>query len=137
MNPFYPLPIPCIYNSNRSYRNILRQISNMDTSIYVDKVNRLPNIDEETLDEYNFDELSISKFLDKIYAHTSSNTDFIHLYELAASKMISTDPHIGITILCSYDYLYLFYPLLCEYTQDKSIDVKENTYYMKIMKKIL
>lgn len=137
MDIFLPLPIPCTYNSNQTYRTVLRHISNMDTSIYVDNVNNLPNMDEETLDEYNFDELSTSKFLDKIYRVTSDNSDFMSLYKLAAAKMISMDHHIGIAILCSYDYLYLFYPLLCDYTQNKKIDVKENMNYVKLMKKMI
>lgn len=128
---------PVKYSSNTEFRKVFRQITDMDVSKYHENIHNLPNIDEETLDEYNFDEASASAFMDKVEAATSHEQLFIQLYELAAAKMISTNIQIGIAVLCSYDYLHLFYPLLCEYTNSPQTFTQNNEYYVKLMKKII
>ena len=139
-HPFFTLQFPYIpvdYSSNTEYRKVFRQITNMNTTIYYDNVNDLPNIDEETLDEYNYDDNAMSAFLDKVSDLTMDQPDFQKLYDLAAAKMISTDREIGITILMSYDFLYLFYPLLREYAISPSDFTLDNEYYVKLIKKLL
>lgn len=109
----------------------------MDVSKYVDNVHNLPNMDEETLDEYNYDEHRVSAFMDKVADATLHNDEYVYLYQLAAAKMISTDCHIGIAILCSYDFLYLFYPLLCSYSQSPQTFTQNDPHYVKLVKKLL
>jgi hypothetical protein len=61
---------------------------------------------EVTLTEYDND--SFKMFLDCIYNKTRSEPRFIELYSLAAGTMISEDNTLGLAVLFSYDYFYLF-----------------------------
>jgi hypothetical protein len=125
------------YHSNTEYRALFRQITQMDTSKYVDNINTLPDVDDETLDEYNFDNEQVDVFLNKIVQTTMSIPEFQHIYELAAARMFSIDKEIGITILLSYDYLYLFYPLLCDFIHTpSSFQFQSNTYYTELLRKL-
>lgn len=126
------------YNNNTQYRAVFRQITQMDTSKYIDNVNTLDDVDDETLDEYNFDSQQVDAFLSRIVHHTIQIPEFKHIYELAAARMFSVDPEIGITILLSYDYLYLFYPLLCDFIHNTStpFPFQTNIYYTQICSKL-
>lgn len=109
----------------------------MDVSKYVDDVHNLPDMDEETLDEYNYEVDSVSAFMDKVSDATIDNDVFVYIYKLAASKMISTDCQIGIAVLCSYDFLYLFYPMLCSYSHSPQTFSQNDPNYVKLVKKLL
>ena len=108
----------------------------MNTTLYVDEVNTLPDIDAETLDEYNYDDTATVAFLDKVSDLTLDYSYLVDLYKLAAARMFSADPEIGITILMSYDFLHLYYPMLCVFSQSPSTFTTNNTYYVKLMKKL-
>jgi hypothetical protein len=125
--------IPIFYTTNNEYRRIFRQITQMDTSKYYDDVQLLPDLDDETVDEYNYDEHSVSVFIDRISALTIQHPLFQTLYDYAAAKMFSTDREIGITILLSYDYLVLFYPLLCLYEQSPETVQSTHEYYTRLL----
>ena len=125
------------YDTNEKYRAVFRQIAQMDTSKYVDNVNTLPDMDNETLDEYNFDDEKVHAFLSQIVHHTIQLPEFQHIYELAAARMFSVDKEIGITILLSYDYLYLFYPLLCDFIHGTyPFQFQTNTNYTELLRKL-
>lgn len=134
--------IDVTYDTNQKYRALFRQITQMDTSKYVDNIDTLPNMDDETLDEYNFDNEKVDEFLSRVVHHTISISEFQHMYELAAARMFSVDKEIGITILLSYDYLYLFYPLLCDFIHtvgcdtSKSFQFQTNAYYTELLRKL-
>jgi hypothetical protein len=131
-------PIQFTYTTNAEYRASLRTICNMDINKYHENVNFLPNMDTETLDEYNYDEQQFSVFIDRVIHSTIHIREFQILYTYAAGLMFSEDPEIGITILLSYDYLHWFYPLLYEYTnaQYDHFDFQSNTYYKQIYEKL-
>lgn len=133
------------YSNNTQYRALFRQITQMDTSKYIDNINTLDDVDAETLDEYNFDGEKVDAFLSLVVKYTIHVPEFKHIYELAAARMFSIDPEIGITILLSYDYLYLFYPLLwdfihntigCDTSTSKSFPFQTNTYYTELLRKL-
>ncbi len=125
--------ITITYASNNEYRRIFRQITQMDVSKYYDNVQHLPDLDNETLDEYNYDEHSVSVFIDRVVALTMQHPLFQILYDTAAAKMFSTDREIGIAILLSYDYLIIFYPLLCLYEQSPEVIEKTHEYYTRLL----
>lgn len=138
-HPFFNLQFPYInvqYTNNTEYRKVFRKITNMNTTLYVDEVNTLPDIDAETLDEYNYDDTASVAFLDKVCDLTLDYSYLVDLYKIAAARMFSTDPEIGITILMSYDFLYLYYPMLCVFSQSPSTFTTDNIYYVKLMKKL-
>ena len=125
--------IPVSYSTNAEYRRIFRRITQMDTTKYYDDVQHLPDLDDETLDEYNYDEPSVSAFIDRVSALTIQHPLFQTLYDVAAAKMFSTDREIGITILLSYDYLTMYYPLLCFYEQSPEMVQPTHEYYTRLL----
>ena len=56
----------------------------------------------------SYDDKSVIKILDYIYSKTCLEPLFIELYSLAAGTMISEDNTIGLAVLFSYEYFYLF-----------------------------
>lgn len=138
MKSVFP-PIEITYTTNAEYRALFRTICNMDTSKYHENVQYLPDIDTETLDEYNYDDQQFSVFIDNIIQSTIGISEFKILYTYAAGLMFSEDPEIGITILLSYDYMHWFYPLLVEYTNTQSghFDFQSNSYYKQIYQKLV
>lgn len=128
------------YNTNEEYREIFRQIVNMDN-----KIEEYPSIrengatlddfsqlDRETQDEMMYDSVAATKFINYIYKITRDHFDFQDLYELAAAKMISTDHEIGLSVLCSYDYLKYFYPCLCTYIESPEKFCDTHKFYIKL-----
>jgi len=102
------------YTSTTEYRILFRQLCNMDTKImYKDEwvdISQVPleEIDEETLDEFQYDEAAVTQYLDKVYEETKGDAAFRQLYSVAAGLMMSEDHQIGLAVLMSYDYLGLF-----------------------------
>jgi hypothetical protein len=94
------------------------------------------DIDDETLDEMNYDEMTISKTMDLLYQFTQENEMFQKLYDLAAARMISTDRLIGQAVLFSYDYLPLFHQCLASFFNDEEPFDNNNTYYLELSKKL-
>lgn len=137
---FLPKNEPLYYNSNGEYREIFRQIVAMEK-----KIDEYPSIrengatlddfsqlDEETQDEMLYDSDTATKFMNYIYSITRDHFDFQDLYELAAAKMISTDHEIGLSVLCSYDYLKYFYPCLCTFIETPAAFNDTNKSYLKL-----
>jgi hypothetical protein len=75
-------------------------------------INEDEPLDEETLDELDYDEEASTLAMDFIYSKTTDNVLFRELYTVAATRMFSTDLETGMTILFSYDYLLLFHKCL-------------------------
>ena len=111
------------YTNNQEYRFCIRQVFQMDPSIYQSKVNELRNhnqeeLDAETQDEIEFDDKAMKRGMDYIYVHTKKNTLFQQIYKDAAAKMISMDPEIGLAICFSYDYFDAFHACLSLYLEN-------------------
>ena len=121
------------YNNTTEYRTVFRQITQSTKTIHENPY----HIDDETLDENDYDEDSVSAFLDNIYEKTKTEPLFHTLYDAAAAKMISEDREIGLTILLSYDYLWAFYPCFCDYTQHPETFSETNDWYTVLLKKLL
>jgi hypothetical protein len=100
----------------------------------------LQNEDEETIDEYDYDDSSVELFLTKVYQETKEYPIFIELYEKAAGLMFSTNPEIGLAILLSYDYFCFFFPFYKEIIQNinhpHSKHFSENIHYKKLVEKL-
>ena len=128
------------YSTNEQYRSVLRKITNMKQDKIEEydciretgfKMCDFETMDDETVDEMTFDSNATKSFLDYVYLHTKDNFDFQELYELAAAKMISTDYEIGLAVLFSFDYLRVFYPVLCDYMANKKGFTDRNLNYIK------
>jgi hypothetical protein len=118
------------YQDTREYRALFRKITSSSSS----KTNNPFDIDDETLDENDYDEQNVSAFLDTIYERTHRHPLFQLLYDKAAAKMISENREIGLTVLLSYDYLSAFYPCYCEYNDNPDTFHTTNTWYITLTK---
>ena len=122
------------YHDNFGYRKCLRSLFFMKCNEPGE--NNEYDIDEETLDEMNYDEMTISKTMDLLYQFTQENEMFQNLYDLAAARMISTDRMIGQAVLFSYDYLPLFHQCLASFLNNREVFDNKNTYYLELSKKL-
>lgn len=106
----YPVDLTIEYTNNTEYRECLRNLFKMNSENYPETENM--DLDEETMDEMNYDYQSATVTMDFIFRTTKSIPEIMELYEKTASFMFSTDPNIGLTIMLGYDYLDLFHQLL-------------------------
>lgn len=128
------------YNSTSEYRELFRQIVEMEKKIdaypsikeHGATLDDFSQLDEETQDEMFYDSDAAATFIGYVYSLTRDHFDFQDLYELAAAKMISTDHEIGVSVLCSYDYLKYFYPCLCAYIENPGAFNDTNRFYLKL-----
>ena len=134
------------YKDNSEYRVVFREItrSNLGKSAFgagggdfQSDMNTPPEnpyeIDDETLDENDYDESAVSVFLDAVYEKTKNHPLFQTVYDSAAAKMLSQDREIGLAILLSYDYLWAFYPCYCEYIDNPETFSKTNDWYIHLL----
>lgn len=121
-----------IYTNTHEYRNELRRIFCMESSNYP---NIDHSIDNESRDELEYDEKTMSRALDRIYSKTKDHALFQETYGKAAGCMLSTDHEIGLAVLCSYDYLDVFIPSYREYMLTGVFDTT-SIYYMNLYNKL-
>jgi hypothetical protein len=100
------------YNDNFTYRNTVRSLFGMNSN-KTDIENQYDTIDNETLDELDYDDDLMTKIMNDLFVITKDNVLFQSLYDLAAAKLFSVDRQLGQGILFSYDYLYLFHACMC------------------------
>jgi len=128
-----------MYSTTEEYRQVLRQIVQMDpTKYYSDAVfNAFETpLDEETLDEFHYDDHAMSTYLDKVYQTTHTHPLFQRMYMSAAALMLSTNPEIGLAVLFSYDYLAPFYLCYQSYFLDPSAFSENNQFYHSIIERL-
>jgi len=119
------------YSNDREYRASLRELFSMKRVIRLD-----PDLDEISRDEQDYDIDAASQKMDFIFERTSDHPRFQELYDIAASKMISTDRNIGLSVLFSYDYLVFFHRCLCSYFDDPDEFDETNAAFVALKKKI-
>jgi len=119
------------YSNDREYRASLREIFSMKRVIRLD-----PDLDEISRDEQDYDIDAASQKMDFIFERTSGHPRFQELYDIAASKMISMDRNIGLSVLFSYDYFALFHRCLCSFFDDPDEFDEANMAFVALKKKI-
>jgi hypothetical protein len=116
------------YNTDFEYRQCIRNVFCMIPKENSDD----DEIDDITRDENNYDEDNAQKALDYVYDNTSKHPLFMKLYEKAAGHMLSLDKTIGLSVLCSYDYLHLFHKCIhCFMTEPETFS-ETHPYYTKM-----
>jgi len=133
-----------MYSTTEEYRKLLRAIVKMDaTKYYSDEMLNVAELDQETdpdsaetLDELNYDDQAMSKYLDTVYTQTQSNVLFQRLYLSAAGLMLSTNPEIGLAILMSYDYMACFYLCYNSYLLSPDEFRENNQFYASLIERI-
>ncbi len=122
-----------MYSNDIEYRQYFRKITGMRDHVFyhepghINLNEEIPEcMDEITLDEYMYDEESVSNALANIYKATKDNVRFQSLYDLAAAQMISMDREIGLTVLMTYDYLWLFMACVDAHIEGREFDEPYN-----------
>ena len=127
------------YTNNAEYRAIFRQITgqpSLESAIHKPESEEDPD-DEETRDESTYDDTLVSGFLETVYRDTRTNPLFQRLYLAAAAKMLTEKPEIGMAILCSYDYLWAFYPCYCVYRENPDNFSQTNHWYCELANRLI
>ena len=130
----YPVEEIIHYNDDKEYRQCIRRVFAMVCRSIVTP-EMVANIDETTLDEYDHDQETMAKFLDRIYDNTIHHNILQDFYKKAAAFMLSEDPSIGLAILFSYDYFKLFHLVLCDFFRDGVIN-QETVSVINLQKKM-
>jgi len=103
------------YTNNKEYREALREFFQMKCQ--ETETNLGEALDEETLDEMNYDETAVEKSMNEIYSRTKDIDVFCELYQIAAGHMFSVDHETGLAVLLSYDYFPYFKSLYKKFTE--------------------
>ena len=128
---FYNTDPDIQYSNDFQYRAAVRKIFCMKSAEEMDQ-----DIDEITRDEQDYDMNATARTLDYVYDNTCKNPLFQELYDKAASKMISLDRSIGLSVLFSYDYMGLFHYCLCNYFDEPEKFDEKNEAYVALKKKL-
>lgn len=121
----YPVSLKVDYSNSQEYRECVRRIFQMDSAKYPEIVNDM-DIDAESKDENKYDDDASAKAMETIFEKTKDCPALHDLYLLAAARMFSTEPDIGLAILLSYDYLFFLHQILAEFFQDNETFKEEN-----------
>ena len=125
----YNMNITVQYDDDFGYRQSIRDVFGMNClpeSIFGSALDA--DYDPVTRDELLYEADAMSKGLDDVYERTKDVPEFRKIYEIAAGFMFSVDPNIGLAVIFSYDYFYLFHPCLVDFLVSGSIsdDNREN-----------
>ncbi len=97
MDKYYNFDTIVNYDDDESYRKTLSQLMGFEYSV----------------DDY--DNNRVATVLDQLWFWTKEHPLFYHVYNKAATFMLSENPEIGLSVLMSYDNLPLFHHMLVAY----------------------
>jgi hypothetical protein len=120
-----------IYEDTKEYRECMRHLFKM-TPLIQDS-----DLDDETLDEQNYDSIQTTIMLDYIYALTKDNKCFQKMYDYASATMFSQDREIGLAVLFSFDYFIFFHPCICSYIKMPHRMSETNEYFIELVNRFI
>jgi hypothetical protein len=127
MDSPYQYTLDIIYHNNEEYRQCLRRLFCM-----IPKEDSDDDLDDVTKDENNYDDEHAVKALDYLYDSTSHHPLFNHLYERAAGLMFSMDKSVGMSVLCSYDYLGFYHKCIQCFLKTPDEFNEQNEHYLSL-----
>ena len=95
------------------------------------------DLDDETLDEQDYDAIQTTIMLDYIYALTKDNKCFQQMYDYASATMFSQDREIGLAVLFSFDYFIFFHPCICSYIKMPHRMSETNEYFIELLNRFI
>jgi len=122
------------YETNEEYRQYFRELCGMTNFLLDPSMNTL-ELDEETLDEQQFDMDAASKTMDYIWESTKKNSLFQRIYSKAAAIMLSDNNEIGLAIMISYDYLDVFHKCFVEFMREPLLFDENNIAYLAVLER--
>ena len=129
----YPFDKAIQYGTNKQYRHCFRELCKMQSAI--DPSLNVVELDEETLDEQDFDMDAATKTMDYIWKETKTHVLFQNIYKKAAAIMLSDNAEIGLAIMISYDYLDVFHACFCDFMRNPVFFDKNNTTYLVVLER--
>ena len=118
-----------MYSNDTEYRQYFRKITGMREQVFHHEPGHInlnegipEDMDDITLDEYMYDEEAVSNTVNSMYQKTKDDFRFQQMYDLAAARIISTDREMGIPVLMTYDFLWLFYECYTAYVENRPFD---------------
>jgi hypothetical protein len=86
-----------------------------------------------------YDNKQIVDGIDYLYDATKTNPLFVELYEKTAENIliISNNTYMGITVLFSYDFFYLFHPCICSFIRSPENFTNQNADYLALKNSLL
>jgi hypothetical protein len=132
----YDTSYEVIYDDTKEYRKCIRHLFKMEHRVHDLNDDNDP-IDNETLDEQNYDDLQTTVMLDYIYAVTKDNLCFQKLYDYAAATMFSQDREIGLAVMFSFDYFIFFHPCICSYLKMPHRMSEINEYFIELLNRFI
>lgn len=130
----YPIQLSGIYNDDVGYRAFIRKLCSMEHKCPWDS-NTLHEIDEVSLDEYDYDDNAMTELLDNVFSQTHSIPVFNKLYTLAAATMMSEDTSIGVAVLFSYSFASIFHNCIVNYITTNSTNYSGFAELLQILSK--
>lgn len=125
-----------MYSNNKEYRKTLRLFFDMNVSNIESEIGQ-HNYDDETHDELLFDDMAVDRHMTNMMEKTKGNALFDELYDLASSKMFSTNKEIGLCILLSYDFFHDFYHLWNSYIENPHTFSKTNEFFVLLQNRLM
>jgi len=122
MDKYYNFDVNVVYNSDTEYRQVLGQLMGFTVS----------SDDEED----SYDNERVTTVLDQLWFWTKEHPLFFHVYDKAASFMLSENPEIGLSVLLSYDNLPLFHNMLVAYWKLGERFGSDHSAYIKLRDKL-
>jgi len=118
------------YSTTSEYRAVFRKITGHPEPS-APRENPF-DIDDETLDESDYDEGCVALFMESVFESTREHPLFQKVYDTAAAQVLSTDRGIGLAILLSFDYLWTFYECYCDYVENPLVFSETNEWYVRL-----
>lgn len=100
MDKYYNFDVNVQYTDDTEYRQVLGQLMGFTVS---------------SDDDDGYDNERVTTVLDQLWYWTKDHPLFYHVYDKAASFMLSENPEIGLSVLLSYDNLPFFHCMLAAY----------------------
>jgi hypothetical protein len=126
----YPIHLEAkFYTDDVGYRIFMRNLFSMKHNCPWDHTN-VDEVDDVSLDEWDYDDESITELLNSIHNETNKMPIFNNLYILAAGKMMSQDSSIGLAVLFSYNFAHLFHRCIIYHINE--IDLKTSPEFIKL-----
>lgn len=122
MEKYYNFNAIVSYNNDEEYRKTICDLMGFDYN--------------EDDDDDNFDNNRVATVLDQIWFWTKDHPLFFHVYDKAASFMLSENPEIGLSVLLSYDNLPLFHNMLLAYHKLGQRFGSDHSAYIELYKKL-
>ncbi len=122
MDKYYNFDVNVQYTDDTEYRQVLGQLMGFTVS----------SDDEED----SYDNERVTTVLHQLWFWTKEHPLFFHVYDKAASFMLSENPEIGLSVLLSYDNLPLFHNMLVAYWKLGERFGSDHSAYIKLRDKL-